>query len=575
MNNPWISHVKKYAIENNISYKDAMKSAKSSYVKVDSFDSHSQIGGGIDSFDIENMPPLSQKDNILADTDTNILLNVIGNNLPQDTGIIELPEMVNIQKNNPITDESVKLLIKYAQMYSAFNAIKCLEISSAIIGPCTSYLRKNDPINWTNNAKNVLGNEMNWKNKKNENNIKLNLESLGLEYYGCMSTNNGSGDMTISLSYDRQRRIIFVVYGTSSPLARHLGLSSVGGLLKSAVMESGKPLLFLDEEVDDCIQYTTKDLCTKLGAIDNCGVSFTGKCAKKIRTYQKSNNTIKSDYCRLPKNVMDIYNISRNRLLVAIIELEMEVNAPVQVVFGGHGFGSMFATLAALDYAILIDRNRTLGDTFVINNGNIIWARNDPLEFQIETIKLDDGSKNYNIYRHRNNIPLKIVSNNIHLYASAPYGFANEPFTKLVEMYVPYKYNIINKLDSVISIGGTYQSGITIRFSKIGVATIKEMLESLQKLSEKYDKNSPISKAITWMNKNGVTNSLTDIYNSSSASVTSEVMTRISKRIPFIGFPLSVINDMWVINKAFKAHSQATYLAGMATSEYNFEMHVI
>jgi len=32
--NPWISHVKKYALDNNLSYKDAMKQAKSTYQKV-------------------------------------------------------------------------------------------------------------------------------------------------------------------------------------------------------------------------------------------------------------------------------------------------------------------------------------------------------------------------------------------------------------------------------------------------------------------------------------------------------------------------------------------------------------
>lgn len=32
--NPWISHVKQYAADNNLSYKDAMKQAKSTYQKV-------------------------------------------------------------------------------------------------------------------------------------------------------------------------------------------------------------------------------------------------------------------------------------------------------------------------------------------------------------------------------------------------------------------------------------------------------------------------------------------------------------------------------------------------------------
>lgn len=32
--NPWISHVKQYAADNNLSYKDAMKQAKTTYQKV-------------------------------------------------------------------------------------------------------------------------------------------------------------------------------------------------------------------------------------------------------------------------------------------------------------------------------------------------------------------------------------------------------------------------------------------------------------------------------------------------------------------------------------------------------------
>ena len=604
MDNPWITHVKKYATENNVSYKDSMKLAKTSYNKLSnhsqkiSAKSRHQLGGGDSDVDVNNEPTLTKtevsKVNRLARDFKELINGKIANS--NDTSL-DLPVNTNIET----ATDSINDLIDYAKSYKPYNALKCLQLSASMAGQCTSYLRKNDPIEWTNKARAKFGvksnitteksseidvnhSNINWKHKENENNIKSNIETLGLEYHGCMSIsahNVPLGYTTVLLSYDRIRHIIFVTYSTSHALARHFGATTIGGRLKDLVMSGGEPLLFSDQLVDDCIQYKNNDECSTIGSIDNCNYSANifGKnkgCRKNASASETlSSNTVKSNDCRLPKNIMKLYNISRDRLLSAIYELESSVTKiarkDAEVVFGGHGFGSVFATLVALDYAILKERTQT--ENINVHDGIITWDNSKDFELNVRVIERNShGERTYQVSKEGEG-RLETVDNNLQLYASAPYGFASEPFTKLVETYVKYKYNIINNEDGVINVGPTFQSGITIRFSKIGVATVEEMLDSIKILSEKYDTTSPIAKVVGWMQENEIDKSLAAIYvGVSSSEITKEVIKTSTESVPIVGNAIKVITLLWEINKAFKAHGQTTYLVGMVNSKYNFEM---
>jgi hypothetical protein len=632
VSNQWISYVKTYASENNLSYSEAMKLAGPSYRSKKSKRSQRggsgdeavallsrsgrQIAQGIQHSELiaEDIEDLAHE--ISGDFELDMItkgdLKKIESNvkaiIPNQSAIKnaekDISKLSRNSDNKPKTGlEWSEDFVEYVQSYSAYNALKCLQATSFVAGPCTSYLRKDHPEEWMEAAKTVWppkvdSEEINWKNLKVESGIAENLKTIGLQYHGCMTIRTDKhamatifsekGLITVSLAYDIPEHKVFVIFGTTH--------SSAQEWFAQSFVTGFESLELVDKNVDDCLQYKGTDQCTNpnIGGANNCEVrsimmGFGNKCSKKKEFIRKTtdDNGINSKNCKISKTMMNLYNIFRDRLLASIYDLKNKVDGnsidrpPAQVVFGGHGFGSVFATLSSFDYSVMMERI-ALGGEIIIDNDRISWKNNNgPVHLDIEFQRDPEDGTITKVSQRTDNggstVPLTQQNFDIQVYTSASYGFGNQEFAKLVDNYVRYTYNMINNLDTVISyvgiLNGIFRPGICLRFSHDGNLTLRQLLNSMKKTSIDSGKPSRIPGIVDWLNTKGYTDQLGKIGGAlQSPTTVATVVSIVGAAVPAAHTALVILKYMWIIHNALKAHSQATYLVGMSQARFNMEM---
>ena len=498
-------------------------------------------------------------------------------------------DQTTLPKVDPLSDPYTH----FSSNYNGYEAIKCLELAGLLAtGPCTTYFRENDPESWTTAASGGFGvtdgSKINWLPKQSEYDIASNLTQMGFKYKGCMTVvakyttlgfarQKNTAAISALLTYNPVSNSVYVIFSIGARDA--LGLSA-----SSMILHGQTKLNLKDMPVDDCRQYTSKN-CETNSPESGCKMGkkhvtdFKAKCRKNPLDVPAQNNAITSDSVQISTNIMEIYNQIRDRLLAKIYLLKtgdpdiVGSALPLKFIFGGHGYSASFATLCALDLSIVMERNQT--EALSISGDVLTWSGNNlPVVFDVMMTSQDiaTDSQTWSVTRNRGQVIKQ--SNNICVYATASYGFGNKEFCQLVDSYVPLVYNITNKLDTVVSsIGVNNRPGVTIKFSHSGSLTIRDMFVAMHKKSSSAGMTGLV-KGIESLDSNGTINKLSSAYKS-LAPATSRMVISLSSAIPGASVALSIVQYLWLLHLALRAHSQASYLVGLSVGKYNVEIFAL